>query len=71
MHFHALISSLLVESNSLMVVQALQERGTALAQHRTIIKEIPRLSKRFQNCSFHYVSHVGNVGAHKLACYAW
>lgn len=61
-----------VESESLIAaIQELNEGATSMAQHSTLIKEILELKERFQECSFMYVSRVGNEVAHKLAGHAW
>lgn len=41
------ILSLMVESDSLVAVHVIQEGETALAHHRTILKEILRVNQKF------------------------
>lgn len=66
------IQRLRIKSDSLLAVQAVDEGEESCFRYSNLIREIQTLKNCFMDCTFLYVSSLGNTGvAHKLARYAW
>lgn len=62
---------LIVESDSQLAIQVINEGERVLTQYATLIREIKALSMSFQECTFTYGSHMGNQVVHTLAIHTW
>ena len=65
------ISHLVVESDRLLLVEALQQNAMLNPMLGNLFSEVQRLSSLFHNVSFTYVYREGNIVTHSLARYAW
>lgn len=65
------LSNLIVETDCLLAMQALEEGAASLTDHHALLLEIFRLNDCFQLCTFSYVSRLGNQVAHSLARFTW
>lgn len=65
------LQDLIVESGSLMMVQAIQGKKESIAMLSNLTKGIQELMKRFPKCHIQHVGRLGNNAAHKLARNAW
>lgn len=62
---------MIVESDTQVVIHAINQWAKSYIQHVVIIREIVELSKWFQSCNFCYVNRLGNQVAHQLARLDW
>lgn len=65
------IRKLVVETDCLVAIQAIEEGPEVHAGYRYLIQEIINLTHLFKSRKLSYVSRLTNQVAHSLACYAW
>lgn len=65
------VPKIIVETNCLLAMQALEKGVESVADHRNLLLEILRFKNKFIECTFNYVSQQGNQVAHSLARYVW
>lgn len=66
------IEKLILESDSLLMVNHMNEDTKPWSLFGNIIKETRQLSTRFKSCIVQHVGHLGNIVGHRpLAIHAW
>ncbi|XP_042974648.1 uncharacterized protein LOC122306281 [Carya illinoinensis] len=68
---HLGIHHLIVESDSLILVQELQESEPSMSMVGNVIKDTKKLKNCFQSCEVRHVGRICNEAAHRLARFAW
>ncbi|KAF5450236.1 hypothetical protein F2P56_030603 [Juglans regia] len=59
------------ESDSLLMVEALQAREDSLSPQGNLLQDVKRILKNFDDFQVQHVLRMGNQVAHQLARYAW
>lgn len=54
------IQRFVVESDSILAIQAMEQGESSCAQYSNLIQELKHLQHCFMNCTFQYLSWVGN-----------
>lgn len=65
------IHSLVIESDSLLAIQVINDGENSCIQYGHLIREIQSLKHQMLHCSFQYVSRLCNFVAHQLTRHAW
>ncbi|KAF5445095.1 hypothetical protein F2P56_034173 [Juglans regia] len=65
------IEKLILESDSLLMVNQMNEDTKPWSLFGNIIKETRQFSTRFKSCIVQHVGRLGNTVAHNLARHAW
>ncbi|XP_041016296.1 uncharacterized protein LOC121258801 [Juglans microcarpa x Juglans regia] len=65
------LSKIILESDSLILVEALQVEGESLLVLGNLISEVKRMLHQFQEAKVQHVPRMGNQVAHCLARHAW
>ncbi|XXG41805.1 hypothetical protein AAC387_Pa01g2194 [Persea americana] len=70
MVLHIGVSSIILEGDSMWVVEALKSSGTNMSRQGPLFEEIKRLLNRFIKFEVYHVGREGNAVAHVLARHA-
>lgn len=68
---HQYIKDIILESDSLLMVNEIKAGGESMAPQENLITKIRELMKMFNSCTIQHIGREGNEVAHKLAKFSW